>query len=395
MTTLDDILDQPTGARFYRADLHIHCSGGSHDVGDPTMTPANVIATALREGLSLVSITDHNEIDNVELAMDAAQGTAVTVVPGVELSTPQGHLLCYLPTLAALKQFYGKLSIVDHGKQTSRCQQSILDCLNYLVPLNGFAVLAHVDVASGFEIENPGATPHKKDVICHAALLGIELKHATSPITYADGDPEGERVKMGRERIERLKLGAKQNLARVLNSDAHALAMLGRNAANATRLTRYKMETPSFDGLRVSLEDADARVRIEDLIPATVPHILGMRIDGGFLSGQVIRFSPNLNCIIGGRGTGKSTAFEGVRCLVGEASASNVVDSEVWPDELHLLWQDKAGQQHTLMRPKDGALQNLDDPITGPCEFDVDCFGQGDAARISVEAQTNPLALLQ
>ena len=128
MTILDEILEQPTGARFYRADLHIHCAGGSHDVRDDTMTPENVVATALSERLSLVSITDHNEIDSVEAAIDAANGTGVTVIPGVELSTPQGHLLCYLPTLAALKRFYGQLSIVDHGKQTSRCQQSILEC---------------------------------------------------------------------------------------------------------------------------------------------------------------------------------------------------------------------------------------------------------------------------
>jgi histidinol phosphatase-like PHP family hydrolase len=394
MAILDEILEQPTGARFYRGDLHIHCSGASHDVSDPTMIPAAVVATALREGLSLVSITDHNEIDNVEAALDAATGTGVVVVPGVELSTPQGHLLCYLPTLAALKSFYGKLSIVDHGVQTSRCQQSVLDCLNLLAPLHGFGVLAHVDVASGFEMENPGASPHKLDVLCHAALLGIELKHAASPISYADGDPVGERIRIGRERITRLKLGSKQNLARVLNSDAHALAMLGRNAANANRVTRYKMETPSFDGLRIALEDADARVRIEDLIPQAVPYVLGMHMDGGFLSGQIIQFSPNLNCIIGGRGTGKSTAFEGVRCLVGDPSASGVVDSEVWPDELHLGWQDKAGQQHTLLRVKDSEIQNLDNPDFGPSKFEFDCFGQGDAARISLEAKSNPLAQL-
>ena len=394
MTILDEILEQPTGARFYRADLHIHCAGGSHDVRDDTMTPENVVATALSERLSLVSITDHNEIDSVEAAIDAANGTGVTVIPGVELSTPQGHLLCYLPTLAALKRFYGQLSIVDHGKQTSRCQQSILECLNVLEPLHGFAILAHVDVASGFEVENAGASPHKADVLCHAALVGIELKHAASPISYADGDPDNGRVQMGRERISRLKLGSKQNLARVLNSDAHALTMLGRNAASASRVTRYKMEAPSFDGLRIALEDADARVRIEDLIPQAVPHVLGMHMDGGFLSGQIIQFSPNLNCIIGGRGTGKSTAFEGVRCLVDDTSESSVVDSEVWPDELHLCWQNKAGQQHTLLRMKDAEIENLDDPRTGPCTFDVDCFGQGDAARISLEAQTNPLALL-
>ena len=48
----------------------------------------------------------------------------------------------------------------------------------------------------------------------------------------------------------------------------------------------------------------------------------------------------------------------------------------------------------TLYRPKDGELQNLDDLETGPTSFEIDCFGQGDAAKISQQAQNSPLALL-
>jgi DNA repair ATPase RecN len=393
-TIIESILEQPIGARFYRADLHIHSFGASHDVRDNSMTPEGIVSTAIRENLSIIAITDHNEIGNVEAALRAANGTDLLVIPAAELSTPQGHLLCYLPTLESLAQFHGRLSIVDRGLPTSRCQESILECLNIVDSLKGFGILAHVDIKSGFEQQVPGASPHKVDVLCHRALLGIELKNAASTIFYAPGDPDPERLKMGRERIERLRLGSKQHLARVLNSDAHALEALGRNAENAKRVTRYKMDVPTFDALRVALDDADARVRIEDQIPLTVPRVLGLQIDGGFLSGQVIQFSPNLNCIIGGRGTGKSTTFEAVRCLIGDGDHSKVVDSEVWPEELYLVWQDRAGQQHTLARPKGGGLENVDDRHSGPCNFDIDCFGQGEAARISIESQTNPLALL-
>lgn len=211
---------------------------------------------------------------------------------------------------------------------------------------------------------------------------------------FGGGDPDANRARMGAERISRLKLGVKQNLARVLNSDAHTIEALGRNAEQSRRVTRYKMDVPSFDGLRLALEDADARVRIEDQIPQSVPYVLGVSLGGGFLAGQAIHFSPNLNCIIGGRGTGKSTAFEAVRCLASDGSDSKVIDSEVWPDELHLFWQDAADQRHALYRLKDGSLENLDDPDWGPRSFDIDCFGQGEAAKISLQAQSNPLALL-
>jgi hypothetical protein len=393
-TALDRISSVQNGAQFLRADLHIHSHGASHDVRDATMTPSAIVRSAQAEGLQIIAITDHNEIDGVQPAIAASAGTDVLVIPGIELSTQTGHLLCYLPTLDTLKKFHAKLNIVDQGKQNSRCQQSMLECLNILAPLGGFAVLAHVDVGGGFETEVPGKSPHKVDVLCHGALLGIELKHAASQISYSSTDPDGDRAHCGQERIERLGLGATQFLARVLNSDAHALSALGRNAANDQRVTRYKMDTPSFEGLRIAYEDADARVRIEELVPQALPRIYGVCMEGGFLGGQTIQFSQNLNCIIGGRGTGKSLTFEAVRSLAPDESDSKIIDSEVWPDEVHLVWLDQAGQRHLLRRLKDGALENLDDPDFGPCQFDIDCFGQGEAAKISMEAQTDPLALL-
>jgi hypothetical protein len=108
----------------------------------------------------------------------------------------------------------------------------------------------------------------------------------------------------------------------------------------------------------------------------------------------VIHLSPNLNCIIGGRGTGKSTTFEALRCLQGQPSDSSVVDSEVWPAELSLFWQDAAGEQHTLLKLVGEDLANVDDPDQGPVAFAIDSYGQGETARISRRAQTDPLALL-
>ena len=221
-----------------------------------------------------------------------------------------------------------------------------------------------------------------------------QLKSAASPIAFADGDPDPERARMGRERIRRLGLGSKQNLARVLNSDTHTLEALGRNAEQARKVTRYKMDTPSFDGLRLALEDADARVRIEDQIPQAMPRVLGVSLGGGFLSGQTIQFSPNLNCIIGGRGTGKSTAFEAVRCLSDDESDSKIIDSEVWPDQLPSVLAGCCRSASRVYRLKDGSLENRDDPDWGHRSFEIDCFGQGEAAKISLQAQSNPLALL-
>jgi predicted metal-dependent phosphoesterase TrpH len=113
VSLLHEIQSESNGALFRRADLHIHSfgDGGSYDVADPAMTPEAIVDTAIAERLDLIAITDHNQIANVRPALRYANGKGLLVVPGVELSTPQGHLLVYVPTVDSLERFMGKLTI--------------------------------------------------------------------------------------------------------------------------------------------------------------------------------------------------------------------------------------------------------------------------------------------
>jgi hypothetical protein len=149
MASIPDITDLPRGARFVRADVHIHSYLGSHDVKDATATPEAIVATAAKEGLQVIAITDHNEIGNVAAAITAARSLGLFLIPAIELSAPEGHLLSYLPTLDALQRFYGQIDIGDRGTQNSHCRNSMLDCLNKLQAFGGFGILAHVDGPSG------------------------------------------------------------------------------------------------------------------------------------------------------------------------------------------------------------------------------------------------------
>lgn len=394
-TISDEIAGLPSGARFFRADLHIHSFPASHDVKDPTMTPKGIVETAIAERLAIISVTDHNEIANVEATLAESNGRRILVIPGVELSTPQGHLLVYFGEITDLKDFYGKLAFAERGSADSRCQTSMLDCLRQIDPSKGFAILAHVDEEGGLERTVPGSPPHKGDIINQLSLLGIELRRATAPISYSPTDPDKQRAAFGKQRIATLGLGSKQFLARVMFSDSHNLSALGKNAQGNRRVTRIKTDTPSFSGLRVALQDADARIRLEDEIPQALPYLMGLKIEGGFLDGQTLHLSRNLNCIVGGRGAGKSTAFESIRCAALRDSPSPLIDSEVWPQVLHLVWVDEAGQQHTIRRRIEEPPENVDDADMGPLAFPMECYGQGETAQTSARARTDPSALLE
>ncbi len=63
-------------------DLHTHST-----YSDGTLTPAQLIALASQKGLSAVALCDHNTVAGLPAFMDAAKGSGVEAVPGIEFST--------------------------------------------------------------------------------------------------------------------------------------------------------------------------------------------------------------------------------------------------------------------------------------------------------------------
>ena len=104
-----------------------------------------------------------------------------------------------------------------------------------------------------------------------------------------------------------------------------------------------------------------------------------MKLEGGFLKDQIVHFSRNLTCIIGGRGAGKSTMLESLRAASGNATDNGIVDSEVWPDCISLIYADAAGKYHTFTRSKKCELINIDP--NGPVWVNIESYGQGQNCR--------------
>jgi predicted metal-dependent phosphoesterase TrpH len=76
-------------------DLHTHSS-----VSDGTETPGELVRAAVEVGLGTVALTDHDSTAGWSEAFEAASGTGLTIIPGMELSTNYGpasvHMLAYL-----------------------------------------------------------------------------------------------------------------------------------------------------------------------------------------------------------------------------------------------------------------------------------------------------------
>jgi DNA repair ATPase RecN len=136
------------------------------------------------------------------------------------------------------------------------------------------------------------------------------------------------------------------------------------------------------------------------------PHhrILSLAVEGGFLDGTRLEFSDGLNCIIGGRGTGKTTVVEFIRYILGMMPDANDgrprakaieghVRGNLGSGVIRLEVETKHGTRYCAERPWGDDVQVLDsdgDPVPVSLDrdlvFKADIYSQNEIEEIA----TNP-----
>ena len=69
-----------------RVDLHLHSTAS-----DGQYSPSELVAMALERDLLAIAITDHDTTAGIDEALEAARGTGLEVIPGVEISCDVPH----------------------------------------------------------------------------------------------------------------------------------------------------------------------------------------------------------------------------------------------------------------------------------------------------------------
>ena len=94
----------PSGAVFHRCALQVNPQSygsrfrGWEPGGDACAHASAVIQKAVEINVSVLAVTDHNDVSGVPAFQDAAKGYGIHVFPGFELSSSDGvHVLCIYP----------------------------------------------------------------------------------------------------------------------------------------------------------------------------------------------------------------------------------------------------------------------------------------------------------
>lgn len=313
---IEEIFSLSNGARYYKADLHVHTP---HDPEryerKGEVTAADIISGAKSAGVEIIAITDHNTVAGIDEVKAVGEVEGVAVFPGVEITTsggkPHVHILVLFDRDVSgdiVHDFVRQAGIPldEVGTTHTVTKRPIFVVLDLDYDRPRISIAAHVLSKSGlFQ-----AARSETRIRSYRAktLLAVEIPHDDNSQL-----PIVQRICRGLD----LDYGPKR-CAMIRSSDARSPEEIG------SRHTWLKMsDPPSLEGLRQAFLDNESRVRFEKP-EVTFPYIIGMAVEEeGFLGrhGEQpsvrVHLNPYLNCIIGGKGTGKSAIIEVMRYALG------------------------------------------------------------------------------
>lgn len=309
-------LGLPNGARFFRCALQVNPFGyvQRHAKATAFTTEADYNAAMIAEcqslGIEVIAVTDHYRVDESASLVSAARAAGLYAFSGFEAVTKEGvHFLCLFDATkdaVALERIIGECGVHDRSDESP---PGSLDCLELLERCahgwEGVCVAAHVAGNGGLLRKlsgKPRANVWRSENLKAVALAGpidqapAELRHILE-----NKDPAHARP---------------QPLAIINAQDVCDPSDLRRPGSTSF----IKMSAPSIEGLRQAFLDAESRIRLNtDPTGERHAEFVAISWEGGFLSDAAIHFNENLNVLVGGRGTGKSTMIESLRYVLGLA----------------------------------------------------------------------------
>lgn len=301
------------GSCWLKADFHLHTRADKEFTydGEPDRFVGDYVEALKAASIGLGVITNHNkfDLDEFKALRKKAKKSGIGLLPGIELSIKDGlagiHTLVvfsdewiinkeqvnHIQTFLSLT-FAG---IANFEDENARSNHDIVETVRELDKFHKdyFLIFAHVEAPNGLW---GGLAPGRvKEVFDNAAVSSRALAF--------------QKVRTRDMRIKIQQALGHFYPAEVEGCDAKNLV----DMAARKEVSYLKIGSFSFEAVKFALRDKASRV-CDERPSYKHSYIQKIRFEGaGTLGGTELCLSPELNTLIGVRGSGKSSVLEGVR----------------------------------------------------------------------------------
>jgi len=307
------------GSTWLRADFHLHTNADKEFkfTGDENYYISQYVDSLKNADIRVGVIANHNKFDKEEFnnLRKNAKKAEIFLLPGVELSVNDGangiHTIIVFNDawLESGSDYINQfLNVTFEGKtpeqyehENGRSSHGLIETIKKLEGYNRdfFIIFAHVEQSSGLwaELEGGRLTELGSNEIFKRRTLGFQK------VKTHDVADKTCRVKVQ----SWLKPWYP---AEVEGSDCKSLEDIGNGKKGFIKLGDY-----SFDAVKFALVDYKNRINTE-IKDYHHSYLKSIRFEGGTLSGTEVNLSPELNTMIGIRGSGKSSILEVIRYVL-------------------------------------------------------------------------------
>jgi hypothetical protein len=348
------------GSEWRKWDLHVH-TASSYDAYQGEDANKLLTQAWIDNELTAVAVTDHFVIDADRIQTLRSMVPDITIFPGVELRTDKGasnlHVILIFSDqidLTSLSEKF-KVIMIDQKAKASECNDTIYwdfkDIVEFANQNEGLVSLHTGSKTQGMD-----------DVITNSMDVNMAIK--TEIAKHSDFYEIGkvEDIEKHNEKIFP-KIGFKPL---VLCSDNHD------PREYKIKENLWVKSDPTFEGLKQLIYEPQERVAIQENKPDEKRGYYAIDTvtlnEAGFWN-QRIKFNENLNTIIGGRATGKSTLLSCIAYKGGAQIEKDFITSHA---------------SNTQIKWKDGEIDT---------QRDIDFFPQSYMYDIAIDAKSRDLLI--
>jgi ABC-type Mn2+/Zn2+ transport system ATPase subunit len=316
----------PDGSKYLKADLHLHTKADKEfkcAISDETNFAEKYVNELKEKGIKIGAITNHNKFEHDEFQLLNAMAIKedIFLLPGIELSVNDGKrgmhtLIIFAPEdtekdandTSKIETFltfaFGSDPRFDDAGNPTRCNLNLDATIEKLDELkcHYFIILAHASTKCGFfkELEGGRIKDFLKSGYFRKQIVACQDTGESSQSTFLNSWVKEVATETGQDEISFIP-------AFISASDPKKIEEVG------ARYSNIKIGEYSFDAVKFSLMNPELRIS-DELPQIDYPYIKRVRVETDrAMSAIDIYLNPDMNNLIGIRGSGKSALLEAIR----------------------------------------------------------------------------------